>query len=328
MMRAIQAGILICLMAITGLLFAIYNQQAAIAPAMKPSTEQAEAVAREFDSFEPLDLPEIEAPRPQAVAPEPRKPKPVAIRSYTAPAAPASPKPKAIADPDPEPGLTVTGNSGPAAERPAPRPEPDLEPEETAIPVREDAIFKPLPAEAAPAPRQPRVVTIPAGERLAVRIDNTLSTARNRADDTFFATLDEQLIVDGLIIADRGARLQGRIVEAQRAGRLKGVSRLAFELTHLDTDDGQRLPIRTSVFSMEGPRSRGKDMKRVAMGAGAGAILGAIFGGGKGAAIGAASGAGAGAGTAAATRGEPAVIEPETRLEFRLTDGVTITERL
>ena len=171
-------------------------------------------------------------------------------------------------------------------------------------------------------------MTIPAGLLLSVRIDNTLSTSRNRTDDAFFASLDEKLIVDGLIIADKGARLQGRIVESQKAGRVKGVARLACELTHLDTDDGQRVGIRTSTFTLEGPRTRGEDLKKVAMGAGAGAILGAIFGGGKGAAIGAASGAGAGAGTAAARRGEPAVIEPETLLDFRLTDGVVVTEKL
>lgn len=336
-MRAIQTGILICLVAITGLLVAIYRQQASVAPTAEPVAEQAEKTA----ALEPADLAAVEAPQPpqsQAVAPDRRDPKPAASRAYAAPAPQSKPKPKpqAIAEPAPakrpgktaaapSPELTIVGGAAdPAEERPEPTPsKPVLQTEETELAVRE-AEF----AEPAPAPREPRVVTIPAGERLSVRIDNTLSSARNRADDTFFATLDEQLIVDGLIVADTGARLQGRIVEARQAGRLKGVAHLAFELTHLDTDDGQRVEIRTSVFSMDGRRTRGKDLKKVAMGAGAGAILGAIFGGGKGAAIGAASGAGAGAGTAAATRGEPAVIEPETRLEFRLTNGVTITERL
>jgi hypothetical protein len=161
-----------------------------------------------------------------------------------------------------------------------------------------------------------------------VRVDGTLSTSRNEADDTFFATLDEPLIVDGLVIADKGARLEGRVVESQQAGRVKGLARLACELTRLHTDDGQRVEIETSTYTLDGPSSRNDDLKKIGIGAGAGAILGAIFGGGKGAAIGAASGAGAGAGTAAATRGEPAVIEPETRLDFRLAESVTITEKL
>jgi hypothetical protein len=169
---------------------------------------------------------------------------------------------------------------------------------------------------------------LPAGQRLTVRLDNTLSTSRNRADDTFFATLDEPLIVDGLVIADRGARVEGRVVESEQAGRVKGRALLSCELTKLDTDDGQRIDVQTSVFSLEGEGSRNDDLKKVAIGAGAGAILGAIFGGGKGAAIGAASGAGAGAGTAAVTRGEAAILEPETRLDFQLTEGVTITEKL
>ena len=134
--------------------------------------------------------------------------------------------------------------------------------------------------------------------------------------------------MDGLVLADKGARLEGRVVESVQAGRVKGQARLELELARLRTDDGQNVEIRTSVYGIDGPPGRNEDLKKVAMGAGAGAVLGAIFGGGKGAAIGAASGAGAGAGAAAVTRGEPAMLEPETRLEFRLAEPVTITEQL
>ena len=232
-------------------------------------------------------------------------------------------------EPAPEPPAAI----GEAPWEPPPAPALEPPPPEMAEALPEPAPMPPplheeTPIEPVSEPREPRIVTLPAGQRLTVRLDNTLSTTRNRPDDTFFATLDEPVIVDGLIIADRGARLEGRVVESEQAGRVKGLARLSCELTTLHTDDGQRVEIQTATFAMDGESSRNDDLKKVAVGAGAGAILGAIFGGGKGAAIGAASGAGAGAGAAAATRGEPAILEPETRLEFRLASGVTITEKL
>ncbi len=327
-MRIVQTGILICLLAIAGLLVATYRQQARL----EATAERAVAAERT------RALEAIQAPRLSTIEPPKPSPRPVERSRVAAPARLVQAAPVRV--PEPASQAVVAAEPAPEQTKPSPAsmvepaPVAELEPSlpEPAEPVASAELEPPTaalaePLREEPAP-EPRVVTIEAGERLAVRIDNTLSTSRHRVDDTFFATLDEALIVDGLIIADKGARLQGRIVESQQAGRLKGLARLACELTHLDTDDGQRVPIRSSVFALDGPRTRGKDMKRVAIGAGAGAILGAIFGGGKGAAIGAASGAGAGAGTAAATRGEPAVIEPETRLDFRLTEGVTVTEKL
>jgi hypothetical protein len=159
-------------------------------------------------------------------------------------------------------------------------------------------------------------------------LQHTLSSERNEPGDDFPATLDEPLIVDGLIVADRGAQVEGRIVDSQRAGRLKGVSHLSCELSRLHTDDGQWIDLKTSEVEREGDSQRNSDLKKVALGAGVGAIIGAIGGGGKGAAIGAGVGGGAGAGAAAAKRGDPVVLRPETRLSFFLEDSVRIVERL
>lgn len=327
-MRAIQAGILICLAAITGLLFAIYQRQA-------PPPAVVEAHSEEVTPHVSSSLHALEAAPAPPAAPAPivpaSKPKPVPARSSAAPA----PKPAPSAKP------LKTAPVIPLAEEPLPEPQPvpptpelpeisAAEPAEAVESSEVAAATEPLQEEipAEPEPREPRVVTLEAGQKLTVRLDNTLSTSRSRVDDTFFATLDEPVIVDGLIIAAKGARLEGRVIESQPAGRVKGLARLACELTYLHTDDGQRVGIASSTFALDGPGSRNEDLKKVAMGAGAGAILGAIFGGGKGAAIGAASGAGAGVGAAAATRGEPAVIEPETRLDFRLAEDISITEKL
>jgi hypothetical protein len=170
-------------------------------------------------------------------------------------------------------------------------------------------------------------VTIAAGTLLSARLLETLSSDKVKSGDTFRATLDRPFAVDGLVIAERGARVEGRVVESQEAGRVKGVSNLAIQLVRLNTSDGQRLAIQTDVFRKAGETTRGRDAAKVGGGAGLGAVIWAIAGGGKGAAIGAAVGGAAGAGTVVATRGKPTVLPVETRIDFRISNAVTLTER-
>jgi hypothetical protein len=66
----------------------------------------------------------------------------------------------------------------------------------------------------------------------------------------------------------------------------------------------------------------------VAAAAGVGAIIGAIAGGGKGAAIGAGAGGAAGGGGVVATRDKAISLPTETKVGFRLSAPVTITEQL
>src|SRR5262249_37549514 len=154
------------------------------------------------------------------------------------------------------------------------------------------------------------------------------SSERNRAGDEFTGSLDQPLIVEGLVIAERGAKVQGRVAEAIEAGRVRGTAQLKLELTKLHTADGQNVAIRTDVYVKQGPESKKEDTAKVGVGAALGAIIGAAAGGGKGAAIGAATGGAAGGGVVVATRGKPAVIPVETVVSFRVQESVTLTERL
>jgi hypothetical protein len=154
-----------------------------------------------------------------------------------------------------------------------------------------------------------------------------LSAERNVPGDLFTATLDKELVVDGFVIAERGARVDGRVTASDRGGRVRGVSTLSVELTRLRTSDGQNVSLRTDPFERRAQETHGQDAAKVGGGAALGAIIGAIAGGGKGAAIGAGAGGAAGAGTVMATRGKPAVLSSETRISFRLSAPVTLTER-
>ena len=176
--------------------------------------------------------------------------------------------------------------------------------------------------------RVPPSVTLAAGTLLSVRIGETLSSARNQVGDIFLATLTQPLVVEGWVIAERGARVEGRVVEAAQAGRVKGASHLGISLVRLATSDGQYVRVRTEPFVKDGASSTGTDAAKVGAGAAIGAIIGAIAGGGKGAAIGAGAGGAAGAGDVLLTRGKPAEIPVERRVNFKVQDSVTITERI
>jgi hypothetical protein len=185
--------------------------------------------------------------------------------------------------------------------------------------------------DTAPAPaleRQPHVVTLPAGTNLAIRLGEALSTDHNYTGDIFRGTLEAPIIMNGFIIADRGSRVLGRIVNAQKAGHIEGVSDLNLTLTEINTTDGQRVAVQTNTNDRKGPSGSNHGAEKIAGGAALGAIIGAIAGGGKGAAIGAGAGGAAGTGAAMATHGKACVIPTETRLNFSLAVPVTLTEKL
>jgi hypothetical protein len=174
----------------------------------------------------------------------------------------------------------------------------------------------------------PHSVTLTAGTTLAVRIGETISSARSRVGDSFLATLEQPLVLDGFIIAERGARMEGRVLEVTPAGRGIGTSHLEIVLVKLETADNQSVRIHTVPYKKDAASSTGSDVAKVGAGTVLGAAIGAVAGGGKGAAIGAGAGAGAGGGAVLLSRGKSADIPVETRLSFRVQEPVTITEKL
>jgi hypothetical protein len=162
---------------------------------------------------------------------------------------------------------------------------------------------------------------------IPVRLLDGLSSERNNPGDSFTGTLDQALVVDRLVIAERGSRVEGRVVSSDRGGKVQGVAALAVELTRIHLSDGQTISIRTESFERHAENTHRQDATKVGAGAAVGAIIGAIAGGGKGAAIGAGVGGGAGAGDVLLTRGKPVTLPSETRLTFRLSTPVTVTER-
>jgi hypothetical protein len=174
------------------------------------------------------------------------------------------------------------------------------------------------------APTVSPPLTIRAGTVLTVRINEPLSSDHNQVGDVFSATLTQPIIAQGIVMARYGQTAAGQVIEAKKAGRVSGVSRLGITLTNLTLVDGQNVPIQSQLLVRKGPTSEERDATAVAGTTGFGAAIGAAADWGTGAAIGAGAGAAAGVIGVLLTRGYPTVIEPETLLTFQVTSPVTV----
>lgn len=164
------------------------------------------------------------------------------------------------------------------------------------------------------------VKEIARGTEVVVRLIDEIDSEKSKQGDTFRASLDEPLSVNGEVLAPKGADATVKLVTAQESGKLTGRTELSVELASV-VIDGKPVAFDTSSVS-QSSGSQGAKTAKTAAGVGAlGAIIGAIAGGGKGAAIGAGAGAAAGAGSQVVLGGQRVRIPSETLLRFT-TDAV------
>lgn len=279
----------------------------------------------------PATAPDLSVPEQKPVEPAPAEktntPATAETKSSDTKSAKPHPKPRLIAAAHPHVTSRPLSLAVPREEQSVPPATQPIAADVAVNPPMAVPDSQPAPTPT-PVPPQPHTVTIPAGTSLAIRLGEKLSTDRNFTGDTFRASLETPIIMDGFIIADRGAKVLGRIVKAQKPGKLDGMAELSLVLTEVSTTDGQRVAIETNQSLRKGPSNTNEEVIKMAGGAALGAIIGAIAGGGKGAAIGAGAGGMAGTGAVLLGKGKPAVIDNETRLTFQLASPTTITEKL
>jgi len=172
----------------------------------------------------------------------------------------------------------------------------------------------------------PANVMIPAGTRISVRTIDNIDSTKHQVGDTFQASLEEPLIVDGNVVVAKGADVFGRLAESKESGTFTGRSQLRLELTGIVVN-GQTMPLVTGEYELSGKSRGASTAKRTVGGAAVGSLIGALAGGGQGAAIGAGIGAGVGAGSETITKGDQVKVPSETLIDFTLQQEVSITTR-
>ena len=165
-------------------------------------------------------------------------------------------------------------------------------------------------------------VTVPAGTPILVRMIDSVDSSVNQVGDKFKASLDTDLVINGVIVAPKNTDVYGRLTTAESAGHIEGRSELKLELTNIIINNESHALV-TGEYSLKGSSRGESSAKRIGAATAGGAILGAIIGGGKGAAIGAGVGAGAATTVQATTRGEQVKVPSETLLEFKLDQPFT-----
>ncbi len=164
-------------------------------------------------------------------------------------------------------------------------------------------------------------IEIPAGTQLTVRMIDSVDSEVSRMGETFRASIDEPVIVNGQTLISRGADVVARLVDDQKSGKIQGRTTLKLILTSV-TVNGRPVEISTQDVIKESGSRGARSAKVIGGTAALGAIIGGIAGGGRGAAIGAGSGAAVGTGAQEVTGGQRVRIPSETRLVFTLSYSV------
>ncbi len=228
---------------------------------------------------------------------------------------PTQPEPTPSAKPAPRPPAARPAPVAPAAQPVTPPPPPAAT---SAAPVPVQTV------PAAPEPPKPIEAEIPAGTALVVRMIDGIDTEVNKAGESFRASLDVPIVLQGQTVVPAGTDVTVEITEAKSAGRMAGRSELRLQAVQLRLQ-GQTYSLVTDAHEKLGASEGKQTATKVGIGAAAGAVIGAIAGGGKGAAIGATVGAGGGTAVSAAKKGEQIKVPSETRISFTLQSPFTVT---
>lgn len=166
-------------------------------------------------------------------------------------------------------------------------------------------------------------LTVPAGMTITVRMNQGVDSSANYPGETFRATVEEPVTVNGKTLVPKGAEAIGRLVSVERAGRFQGRAALTMELTALNFG-GQSVAIQTSAHQETGQ----SQTKRTLILAGGGALLGTVVGAIAGGSILLASNVGGTAGTVvqAVRGGKDLRIPPEALMTFTLQSPIYLFE--
>jgi hypothetical protein len=196
------------------------------------------------------------------------------------------------------------------------------------------------PPQAPPRPATGERVTLPAGTKVAVVLENGISTRNAKPGDSVYLQTSFPVTQDNRIIIPVGSYIRGAVLEAKKPGRVKGRGEMRIRLDTLILPNGYTVSLNAEPTSggdtggkekvdregkIEGGSNKGGDVATVAKTTAAGATIGSIAGRSvKGAGIGGGIGAIAGLAAVLLTRGPGVELPRGTSLDIVLERAVSL----
>jgi type IV secretion system protein VirB10 len=204
------------------------------------------------------------------------------------------------------------------------------------------------PQTAAPSPVAPKLaaqqtssserITVPAGTRVAVVLQNGISTHNAKPGDSIYLQTSFPITQSNRIVIPVGSYLRGELLELKRPGRVKGRGEFRLRLDTLILPNGYTVSLNAAPRSADsggketmdsegkvtGPGGKGKDAGTIAETTATGAGIGAIARGAKGLGIGAGIGAAAGLAAVLLTRGPDAELPRGSTLDIVLEHDLSL----
>src|SRR5437899_308929 len=200
----------------------------------------------------------------------------------------------------------------------------------------------PPPVAPRPAQEQPpgsgERITVPAGTRVGVVLQNGISTRSAKPGDSVYLQTSFPITIGNRIVIPVGSYLRGELIDSKRPGRVKGRGEFRMRLNTLILPTGYTVDLNAAPRSadsggretmdeegkIKGDSDKGKDVGTVAETTATGAGIGAIATRTpKGAGIGAGIGAVAGLAAVLLTRGPEAELPRGSTMDIVLDHDLT-----
>ena len=229
------------------------------------------------------------------------------------------------------PPTPPTASAPPTPPVPGPVPVPPSPPEPAGYPPAEPPPVSSLPPSppervGSPPAEAPAVAPvrvpgeIPVGQQLDVRMQSRLSSETAVVEDRFEATTLIDLYEGNRLLVPAGSLMRGVVSAVEKSGRLDRRGSLMLTFDQL-TVRGVAYPVRAAVTQTIQTEGVKRELSKVGVGAGMGAIIGGIIAGPQGAAAGVFIGAG---GALAAIPGKDVDLPSGAILRVRFDTAVVV----
>jgi hypothetical protein len=195
-----------------------------------------------------------------------------------------------------------------------------------------------LPKPLAPQTSPGEKITVPAGTRVGVVLQNGISTRSAKPGDSVYLQTSFPITENNRIVIPVGSYLRGELLESKRPGKIKGRGEFRLRLDTLILPNGYTVSLNAAPRSADsggketmdsegkvtGGGDKGKKAGTVVETTAGGAGIGAIAGGAKGAGIGAGIGAVAGLAAVLLTRGPEAELPRGSTMDVVFEHDLTL----